>query len=88
MLVQLPFKFQGQFWVLKHINERELGTEFRVHGVALTRAGRELSKIVEIEPMPEFAQDLEKAFISKYKLQMVRQDNASPRTITVQKEAT
>ena len=27
MLVQLPFKFQGQFWVLKHINERELGTE-------------------------------------------------------------
>ena len=53
--IQVPFEFQGQFWVLKPINGREIGTEFTVHGVQLTQAGRELSKVVDIEPMEGFA---------------------------------
>ena len=80
--IQTPFEFQGQFWVLKPINGREIGTEFKVHGVQLTQAGRELSKVVDIEPMEGFARDLKTAFASQHKLQMVQTANGSPKEAT------
>ena len=79
--IQAPFEFQGQFWVLKPINGRETGTEFKVHGVQLTQAGRELSKVVDIEPMEGFARDLKAAFATR-NLQMVQTANGSPKEAT------
>ena len=79
--IQASFEFQGQFWVLKPINGRETGTEFKVHGVQLTQAGRELSKVVDIEPMEGFARDLKAAFATR-NLQMVQTANGSPKEAT------
>lgn len=68
--VALPFRFQGRYWALEAINGRAIDEEFKVHGVALTRVGGELSRIVDIEPMDQFAEDL-KAALGSRKLRMV-----------------
>ncbi len=82
-MVKMPFSFQGQFWVLEPINGREIGTEFELSGVSLTRAGGELSRIVEIAPMEKFAQELKESFAS-HNLRMAPA-GASLQSTTVQK---
>ena len=57
-MVRIPFGFQGRYWVLRPTTERTVDKEFRLSGVALTRAGQELSKIVGLTPMNEYAQAL------------------------------
>ena len=57
-LVRLPFRFQDRYWVLIPTNERDLNTEFRLSGVALTRSGRELAGVVGSEVMDDFSQAL------------------------------
>lgn len=57
-VVCLPFTFQGRYWVLVPTTQREASPEFKLSGVALTRSGREMSRIVEMEPMEEYMQDL------------------------------
>ena len=64
-VVSLPFRFQGRYWALEAINGRTIDEEFRVHGVALTRVGGELSRIVDIESMDQFAKDLKEALGSR-----------------------
>ena len=65
--VPVPFRFQGQFWALEVIDDsrEEPGEEFSIPGVALTQVGRELSTIVEIEPMDQFAEDFESKLRSR-----------------------
>ena len=63
-LIRIPFQFQGRYWVLTP-KEPAVGKEFKLHGVALTRAGRQLSRIVDSEPMNKYAQDLMKFFETK-----------------------
>ena len=58
----LAFTFEGHSCVLIADVERDLGQEFRVSGVALTRAGREISKAVELEPVPKYAEALRDYF--------------------------
>lgn len=60
-----PFEFQGQLWSLILKSPRDTTEEFKVHGVALTRAGIELSRIVDLEIMEKYTQDLIKFFESK-----------------------
>ena len=64
-ILRAPFRFQDRNWVLAPSDQRELGSEFRVSGVALTQAGKELSKIVECEPVSEYHQALAGFFASK-----------------------
>ena len=61
--VPVPFRFLGQFWGLEVIDDsrEEPGADFKIAGVALTQVGRELSTIVEIEPMDQFAEDFKSA---------------------------
>ena len=68
----VPFRFQGRYWALLAINGRAIGEEFRVHGVALTRVGEELSRIVDLEQMEQFAEDLERSLVSRHNLRMVQ----------------
>lgn len=44
--------------------------EFRLSGVALSRVGRELFRIVDQDPMPEYTEDL-KQYFAEQKLQMI-----------------
>ena len=57
-----PFWFQGRPWVLEPTTQRQRTEEFRLKGVALTRSGRELSRIVELQPMEAYFQDLTEFF--------------------------
>ena len=61
-ILHIPFCFQGRYWVLLPKTERAVGKEYRLSGVALTRSGRELSRIVGLAPMNEYAQALKKFF--------------------------
>lgn len=61
----VPFRFQGRYWALLVINGRAVGEEFKLNGVALTQVGMELSRIVDIEPMDRFAEDLKEALGSR-----------------------
>ena len=79
-LLVAPFGFQGKCWVLSPTAERAVNEEFRLSGVALTRSGRELSQIVELEPMDEYAEALAKFFASK-NLQMTEVDSLLPREV-------
>ena len=66
----LAFKHQERRWLLLSKPERSDDSEFRLSGVALSYIGRELSRIVNQDPMPEYTEDL-KQYFAKQKLQMV-----------------
>ena len=60
--VPMGFTFQGCSWGLIPVGEREPSQEFRVSGVSLTRAGRELSRVVELLTVPQYGQALRDYF--------------------------
>ena len=64
-------RFQGQEWALIHNGERDFNQEFWVPGVSLTQAGRELSKVVEVERISGYAESLS-AHFARQGLDMVR----------------
>jgi len=68
--VLLPFEFGNEIWGLVKMDEFQ-GEEFKVTGVALTRSGKELMKVVTFDADPLFAADLAAWFESK-KLKMTR----------------
>ena len=70
----LPFGFQDRYWVLLPTTKRAVDQELRLTGVALTKSGRELSRIADIEPMDEYTQALIK-FFEGHNLQMIEVDN-------------
>ena len=70
ILVGTNFFFQKKHWVLVSMDEHDLNEEFKLNGVALSFAGKELSRIVSIEPMKDFAQAFTR-FLEKQKLKMV-----------------
>lgn len=68
--VLVPFRHQGQNWVLAPMPGRDKNQECRVSGVALSRAGCELFRIVDPDPMESYTEDLKK-FFAQQNLQMV-----------------
>ena len=79
-LVYIPFRFQNRYWLLKPNRPRKVDAEYRVHGVALTNAGRELSTIIEWQLIPEYQSSLVKFFASQGMV-MTEVDNALPRVV-------
>ena len=69
-MVSLPFQHQGRSWALLPSPDWASKPEFRLSGVALSRVGRELFRIVDQDPMPEYTEALKK-FFADQKLQMV-----------------
>lgn len=67
--LQLHFQYQGRIWRLNSTIRRELDQELRLSGVALTRAGRELSMVVGLSPMNEYTKDL-RTFLESQSLTM------------------
>ena len=67
---QEPLLHQGKRWVLVGASEVCKRKPLRVAGAAFTHAGRELLTVVDIEPLPEFTEQL-KAHFAKSQYQMV-----------------
>lgn len=68
--VVIPFGFGNEKWGLVKMDGFH-GNQLRIHGVALTRSGRELMKVVSYDKDPAFTEALSKWFESQ-KLKMVR----------------
>ncbi len=72
----LPFTFQNKGWVFSPIGQWQ-PREFKVHGVALTASGVELSRIVGIETMDNYMEDF-KGFLATQNLRLVEVENWDP----------
>ena len=77
LIVRIPFKFEGRYWVLEPTTPWKTGVEYRVSGVALTKAGRELLRVVECQPVHGYSQEL-KAFFTSQKMVMTEVDSGLP----------
>ena len=60
-----PLIFQGRHWILVPTSKHDLNDELKLNGVALTRAGRQLSRVVDLESMDMYTQNLKKYFLEK-----------------------
>ena len=60
-----PFIFQGQHWIFKPTSKHDLNDELKLNGVALTQAGRQLSRVVDLESMDMYTHNLKKFFLEK-----------------------
>ena len=56
--LSIPLRFQGKYWALMPKSTSEIGKPLKIHGVALTQSGRELLRIVDIQPIETFSQQL------------------------------
>ena len=73
-----PLRHQGRQWVLLPTAGCKAQEELGVKGVMLSQAGRELFRIVELDSVPKYTQDLQE-FFAKQNLQMIEvpgQNNA------------
>lgn len=68
--VTLPFEFGNSLWGLVKMDGFQ-GNQMKVNGVALTRSGKELMRVVSSDAEPNFSTELTKWFESQ-KLQMVK----------------
>ena len=68
--ITLPFSHRERQWALLPSADWKNPDELRVSGVALSQAGCELSRIVDLDPMEKYTENLKK-FFAEQKLQMV-----------------
>jgi hypothetical protein len=64
--VTLPVIYQKTQWAFVPKEAREGSQEFRVHGVAFSRSGREVLPIVEVEPDQQYTADLKAFFEAQH----------------------
>ena len=76
-LIRIPFSFQGKYWILVPTSQRDLNKELRLSGVALTKSGQELSRVVELEAAGKYALDL-RAYFKKNGLTMTEVPSWEP----------
>ncbi len=74
---RIPFQFRDRHWVLSPIRGRTYADEFKVTGVALTRVGRELSRVVTSTTNDAYGQAFE-AFIDKSNFAMIEVASSDP----------
>ena len=79
-LLHIPVYFQGKYWILVAKSAGVQGREFRLHGVALTKSGQELSRIIDVEPAGHFSQQL-RAYFEKNNLKMIEVGSWEPQII-------
>ena len=69
-LQSLLLQHQGRYWDLSPLPDQVEKQDFKLSGVALSRVGRELFRIVDQEPIPEYTENLKK-FLTKQNLSMI-----------------
>ena len=80
--VCIPFGYQGKHWILMPRSSSGVGKTLRIDGVALTRTGNELSRIVKIEPMEKYSEELAH-FFKRSGFRMVEIDREEPHIVDV-----
>ena len=80
--IVIPFAFQKRFWTLARRGNFKDEKEFRLSGVSLTQSGKELSRIVDLEPREDYAEAL-MSFLDKSGLRMTEVDSWRPRLVSV-----
>ena len=58
----LPFRFQGAPWILTPADQPRTKWDGRLTGVSLSLSGRELARVVDLEPAENFGRDLRQFF--------------------------
>ena len=61
----LPFAYQNRHWIFKASTDFNASQDFRMTGVAMTKAGRELSQVVEIHLVADYTTALRRFFDSQ-----------------------
>ena len=61
-LAPQSFLYQGQKWIFVPLDPIQ---KFRLNGFSCTRAGRELYRIIDQEPMPEYTEELTEYFMKQ-----------------------
>ena len=79
-LLHIPICFQGKYCILVATSAGVQGKEFRLHGVALTKSGQELSRIIDVESVDQYSQEL-RAYFEKNNLQMIEVGSWEPQII-------
>ena len=67
----IPFRHQGQDWILVPLSEQTKCQDFKLSGIAFSKIGCELFYIVDQDPIPEYTEDLKK-FLAEQNLRMVK----------------
>ena len=78
-VVRIPFAFQGKSWVLVPQQRREPTELCKLSGVALTMSGRELARVIDLQPMEVYAQEL-RSYFMREKLRMI--EGTGPYNVT------
>ena len=68
--------------MLMPMSNDKVGKPLRMNGVALTQSGRELFKIVKVEPVDKYSQGLAH-FFEKQGFQMVEVGDGEPRVVRI-----
>ncbi len=66
-----PIRFQEKTWLFKPTDNRTSVIGFRIRGPILSLVGKELSKVVEYESMPEYSEQLQ-IYLLKKKIRMIQ----------------
>lgn len=53
-----PFTYLGKHWILRPVSRENVGQTIEIHGVALTKSGRELFSIVKPDPVDSYSHEL------------------------------
>ena len=77
-VIRVPFIFQSRNWALIPESQNDLNKKFKLHGVALTESGKELSRVVDLETMDKFTQALT-GFFQGNNLKMTEVDDLDPK---------
>ena len=67
--IRIPFRFQGRNWILVPMRDSSRGKELKLSGVALNESGRHLSRVVDLDAVGQFGEDL-RAFFRRKRLEM------------------
>ena len=82
LVYRWPFLYQGEYWVLEPHADYQQKHEFRLNGVALTEAGRQLMRIVQPIKMDEYTRELSKYF-NQIKLNMKKSKHKNPHLVEI-----
>ena len=77
----MPLKFQGRHITLEPAFTASVNKVIKMHGVALTKSGRELSKIVRAEPVQKYSQGIVQYFQQRG-LRMVEGGDGNPKLVS------
>ena len=78
----IAWSYQGKHWILMPMSNDSVGKKLEVSGVALTQSGRELFKIVQVEPIDEYSKALAR-FLEGKGFRMIEVGGGEPRLVDV-----